>query len=77
MYGYGHPMMMHHHGFEHGFSLLWIAVITIVVLLVLRHHRRGLCWGRGNALGVLEERYAKGEIDANEFQERKKVLLGR
>ena len=52
--------------------LLWIAVIATVVFLA----RRNGC-GRRRGLGALEERYARGEIDATEYRERRDVLKGR
>jgi uncharacterized membrane protein len=32
---------------------------------------------RDNALGILNERFARGEIDQQEYETRKKALLGR
>lgn len=69
-------------------GLLFIAVATAVVVLVVRAMTRGRCchrrhghmmghgYGSSSALSVLEERYAKGEIDTAEFNERKKALTG-
>jgi putative membrane protein len=55
------------------FPVLWFAVIVTVVFLA----RRG-GWGpRRRGLGALEERYARGEIDANEYRERRDVLKGK
>jgi putative membrane protein len=59
--------------------LLMIAFWTLVVVLIV-----GLVRGRGGAprggpstaLHVLEERYARGEIDREEFMQRRAVLTG-
>ena len=48
----------------------WVVLITVVVHVVKRSPPSG---GR-NALAVLEERYARGEIDRDEFLERRSVL---
>lgn len=59
--------------------LFWVFVITIFVFII-RHMLSGkkrMYWGCGRgdgALHTLRERYAKGEIDQEEFQTRKKVL---
>ena len=82
--------MMHYYGngMEYGFGplgilyhvLSWVLIIMIVVLAVRlfrggRIHRGHRYWHMGSsALDVLRERYAKGEIDKAEFEERKKVL---
>jgi putative membrane protein len=58
--------------------LFWAAVIALAVMLV-----RGLAGGgrrddlpsRSTALDVLEERFARGEIGREEFEERRGVLL--
>lgn len=55
--------------------LFWILVVFGIVALVRlgihggRHHR-----GEKSALEILKERYAKGEIDRKEFEEKKKDL---
>ena len=55
--------------------LLWAlfaaAMITLIVYLV-RHARRGA--PASSAIGILEERYARGEITREEFLDRKKDL---
>jgi putative membrane protein len=60
--------------------LFWIVVIGGVVLLL--RSRGG--WGpprfasdRESALDVLDGRYARGEIDADEYHERRSVLTGK
>lgn len=54
-----------------------IIVVAVVVLLV-----RGMGGGSGSnasgsALDILNERYARGEIDTAEYTERKKVITGK
>ena len=72
-YGWGHMLfgglMM---------VLFWGIVIALAVLRV-----RGLTRGRGapfshrrpTALDLLQERYARGEIDREEYEQRKRDLL--
>jgi putative membrane protein len=59
--------------------LFWFAVIAGIVLLL--RSRGG--WGplrvgshRQSALDVLDDRYARGEIDVDEYRERRSVLTG-
>jgi putative membrane protein len=59
--------------------LFWFAVIAGIVLLL--RSRGG--WGpppvgshRESALDVLDGRYARGEIDVDEYRERRSVLAG-
>ncbi len=78
-HGYGHMMGGYaHHGMGHGLLMVLavVAVIAIVYLLVRRacpRHRHGA--GRtASALSMLSERYARGEIDTAEYEERRRVL---
>ena len=57
--------------------LLWVVVIFCLVALFMRfgwwgHH--GYRRRPGGALDILEERFARGEIDKAEFDERRKAL---
>jgi putative membrane protein len=60
--------------------LLLAALIVAAVLVVLRLWGRGGGWGaartreESHALRILEERYARGEIDREEFEERRRTL---
>lgn len=51
---------------------LIIALIVIVVRTVLNTNKKS---GNETPLEVLKRRYANGEIDKEEFEERKKDLL--
>ena len=82
-YAYAHPHMMGDWGwggmiFGPVLGLLYIAVIAVVIVMVVR-------WlgGEGGAraaprsrvaIQILEERFARGEIDKDEFEERKRLL---
>jgi putative membrane protein len=56
--------------------VFWIVVIIFVIKAI-----RGRVW-RNNwiehdrAMEILKERYAKGEINKEEFEEKKKTLMG-
>ena len=76
-YGY-HPQ---HNGFEMIFAVLcWVAIITFTVFIVKRFfmchgkHCGHKEFGGHSALDILKERYAKGEIEKKEFEEKKKDL---
>jgi len=62
-----------------GWSLLfWILVILGIVVLVkwLIEKDKKESQGGENALEILKKRYARGEIDKVEFEQKKKDLLG-
>ncbi|MBV9843456.1 MAG: SHOCT domain-containing protein [Kutzneria sp.] len=71
-----------HNGPWHGgpfwiFPLVWLVlVVTAVVLLVV--YRRRVFGHRSTAAGesVLSERFARGEIDEEEYRQRIAVLRG-
>ncbi|MAC58382.1 MAG: hypothetical protein CMH85_08910 [Novosphingobium sp.] len=54
-----------------GMLLFWSVVIVLAVLLLRQVTRGGT---RSRARQILEERYAKGEISKEEFDERRKDL---
>jgi putative membrane protein len=84
-YGYG-PGMMDGYGWGHGWAfgmigmLLWWVLIILGIGLLAKWLFSGAGGGRhppGNrALEILKERYARGEIDKKEFEERKRDLGG-
>ena len=75
--------MMGNGGFGMGFGgpILWILIIVAIALLVpwLRGQGTGSRPSAGDdhpnrALKILEERYARGEIDRDEFEQRRRDL---
>ena len=82
-YGYSIP---HHSGTGMVLCVLfWVAVVSLIIYAVKRHggmchgkhcgHRHGEFSGGKSALDILKERYAKGEIEKKEFEEKKKDLM--
>ncbi len=57
--------------------LFWGGLIALIVWAVRAGSDRPHRSGRNRALEILEERYARGEIDHDEFEQRRRVLEGR
>ncbi len=60
-------------------GILWLVVIVAVVMVAARWFGGGSSWSgqrRGSALEILEERFARGEIDAKELEEKRRILSG-
>lgn len=66
---YGHPWAW----FGHGLWFLLFAGLGIALVVILSRHL-GQGGGGKNARAILEERYARGEIDREEFLARKRDL---
>jgi len=73
-WGWGHmiygPLMM---------IVFWGGLIVVAVLAVRwlgggSSHKHNGPTNRSNALDILRERFARGEIDKEEFEERKRLL---
>ncbi len=73
MWGYDHPMAF---GFGGVFMWLFWIVLIVVVVWLLKNVTSGQTNPPRNssALEILEQRYAKGEIDKDEFEEKKRDL---
>ena len=58
-------------------GLFWLGVIALVIWAInsTRDTRHSQDASTG-AIGILEKRYARGEIDTDEFQERRAELEG-
>ena len=60
-----------------GMLLLWGLLIAGIVILVKCSWGSGACGKRGrekSALDILKERYARGEIEREEFEQKKRDL---
>ncbi len=59
--------------------ILFIVVVVAIVVLIVRwlsgSHAMGSGTAEKTAIDVLEERYARGEIDKDEFLDRRRVLM--
>jgi putative membrane protein len=53
------------------FMIAFIAICMIMMMWMMRGHRHG---GGSSALDILNERYARGEINRDEYDERRRVL---
>lgn len=61
------------------FGILFIAAIVVVILLVIRALGGGVetskaRGGRKTALDILDERFARGEIEIKDYEDRKRML---
>jgi putative membrane protein len=71
--GWGWGGMMSWFGGGIMMIIFWIAVIYFIVWLVRNNKTNGTDNSK-KAIDLLKERYAKGEIDKKEFEEKKKDL---
>ncbi len=75
MYGSDYGSWMHGSGMFGGGSamiLMWlIPVVLVVAIIVFLSKRPGFGSGEKTALDILKERYARGEIGKDEFDQRK------
>jgi len=68
----------HNMGFGGGFMwFFWLLIIVAIVMLVKANGNDVSTSQNESALDLLEKRYARGEIDEDEFQHRKQELVKR
>jgi putative membrane protein len=75
--GYGYHHMWHGGMIFHPLLSLLVIVAIVAILARIfgwRHRGYGRYRGGGGALDILEERFARGEIDKAEFEEKRKLL---
>lgn len=69
-------MMYGWYGYSSMTSLIWIAFWCVVAYFIFMKAREGgLCKKENTPLDILKERYAKGEITKEKFEEMKKDLM--
>jgi putative membrane protein len=84
-YGWGHGPGMMDWGFGMGWlglvmmGVFWVLVIAAIILLIRWRVTSGSSRGRDStagdsALEILKKRYARGEINREEFEEKKRDL---
>ena len=74
--GYGHMMWGGGHGLFGGLMMVvfWGLVIGLIVLGVRRFSGRSDAPSQSSALDILKERYARGEINDEEYQRLKSEI---
>ena len=55
--------------------IFWILIIILFILLIRRLLQSGSSSGQESALDILKKRYARGEINKEEFEAKKRDLL--
>jgi putative membrane protein len=74
-------LLAHTHGWDGGpgpwivFPILWFVLwIGVIAFVVTRFRRGGPPWARHSGQTVLAERFARGDITADEYRTRRDVL---
>ncbi len=80
MMGYGFDGMGYY-GLGFIWQIVWLVVIIAVIYMVInalsqnRNSGNSSTGGEGRALRILDERFARGEIDAEEYRRMKEEIL--
>ena len=64
------------HGFGFGHGVMWLFWVLVIVAIIafVRHTNNGTSSPPESALDILKKRYARGEIDEEEYQRRRQTL---
>jgi len=78
MYGWWDGSSMPWYGMFFGPIMMIFFVVLTVLIIAWLLHAKGLGWQSGaqnkSALDILRDRFARGEIDRSEYDERRKLL---
>ncbi len=74
MYGFDHGGWM----FGGGAAMLlwWVLPVVLIVAAIYVFRRTGQGTREKSALDILKERYARGEIGKDEFEQKKRDIVG-
>lgn len=62
-------------GVDGWITFTWWTILILIAILIIRYFvKRNMHPEESKALNILKERFAKGEIDKDEFEEKKKHL---
>lgn len=68
------PMMHRMWGMGGWMILWWIFLAAIIIAITVTVARQGKARSRKSALDLLKERYARGEISREEFEEKRRDI---
>jgi putative membrane protein len=78
MYGWWDGSSTPWYGMFFGPTMMIFFVVLTVLIIAWLLHAMGLGWQSGaqnkSALDILKDRFARGEIDRSEYEERRKLL---
>ena len=63
-------------GFDLVWMILWLGVLVVLVVVLVRWLGGGIGMRARGAREILDERYAAGEIDREEYEKRKRDIGG-
>lgn len=75
MMGYDHIMWGYGGVFMLLFSVLLIAGLVLLIRWLVQQGKPSTSHQADSPIDILKKRYARGEIDRNEFENKRKVLL--
>jgi putative membrane protein len=58
-------------------GLIWVAIVALIAWAIWYIVPRRRASDRSDALEILDTRFAKGEIDRAEYEERRRILMSK